>query len=236
MKFQLTGKFGELAEVRGNQPHTGIDFAMPQGTSLRSLFSGTVEKVYDGKGPTASLGNGVKIDDGHGHHIIYGHMSKVNVHKGEQIDKGEFIGLSGSTGNSTGPHLHFGMKDDSGHFVDPTNYAEQVANLSGDNPIFPSPLDAIRGIFKVTTPLGDHIKESVKSHVREKAGDMTREIALGIWDGLSDIILETIGAVSLVGCTILIIMKIAGYDKGYKQAGMLFVFNVLAKLIFGGNK
>lgn len=228
MKFQLTGPFGVMEEVRGMKPHTGIDLGMPEGTQLRSLFDGTVENVWDHAG---AIGNGVKIRTDDGVHTIYGHMSKVDVHVGDKIHSGDLIGLSGNTGNSTGPHLHFGMRDDSGTVLDPTKYAEHVANLSGAHVSVPTPFDIIG---KVTTPLGDHIIGTVKDKLREEAGHRTVQIALGIFDGLSDILVETIGAISLVGCTILIIMRIAGYDKGFKQAGMLFVLNILVKMTLGG--
>lgn len=232
MKFRLSGKFGEYAEVRGNAPHTGIDLAMPEGTQLRSLFNGTVEKVFDG----GKIGNGVsiKLDDGSAN-TIYGHMKQVNVHVGERVHSGELIGLSGNTGNSTGPHLHFGMKDSHGHFVDPTEHAEKLASISG------SDVDHVMGIssmFNLTTPFGDHIIDKVKEHagsaVKEHAAEMTKEIASGIFEGLGDILLETIGSITLLGSGILIIMKMAGFDKGYKWAGMLNVANILIKAMIRG--
>jgi hypothetical protein len=120
------------------------------------------------------------------------------------------------------------MTDPNDTFIDPTIYADKVSSMSSH---IPSPFEVLT---KFSTPLGDHIAETVKTHLREKAGSMTIEIAKGIFDGLSDILVETIGAVSLIGCTVLIILKIAGYDKGFKQAGLLFVLNLIVKYIFGG--
>lgn len=225
MRFAITSPYGKLEEVRGMHPHTGVDLAMPEGTPLRSIFNGTVENVWDHAG---AIGNGVKIKTDDGLHTIYGHMSKVNVHVGDKLHAGDLVGLSGNTGHSTGPHLHFGMTDPSGTFIDPTIYADKVSNMSAH---LPTPFEVLT---KASTPLGNHIVDSVKSHLREKAGSMTIEIAKGIFDGLSDILVETIGAVSLIGCTVLIILKIAGYDKGFKQAGLLFVLNLIVKYIFGG--
>lgn len=234
MKFKLTGKFGELAEVRGNVPHNGIDLAMPEGTQLRSLYSGTVEKIFDGSG---KIGNGVaiKLDDGSS--TIYGHMKQVDVHVGDKVSTGEFIGLSGNTGNSTGPHLHFGFKDDTGSFVDPTSIADKLASISGSDV---DPVFGWKDIFRPTTPLGDHIISKAKEHVaegvKETTVEMTKEITAGILEALGDILVETIGAVTLLGSGILIIMKIAGFDKGYKWAGILNVANILIKtMIRGGN-
>jgi hypothetical protein len=224
MKFQLTGKFGELAEVRGMKPHTGIDFSMPEGTKLRSLFDGTVEKVYHG----GKIGNGVSVQTGDGSHIIYGHMKQVSVHVGDKVHSGELIGLSGNTGNSTGPHLHFGMKDDTGHFIDPTSYADKVSGMSGDLPSFiPGPMQAAENLF-------GSFKDHAGNAVREHAADMTHDIALGIWDGVCDVLVEVIGSITLIGTGILIILKIAGFDKGYKWAGILNVINILVKTMLKG--
>jgi hypothetical protein len=223
MKFRLTGEFSELSEVRGMRPHTGIDLGMPENTKLRSLFDGEVENIYD----HGAIGNGVKIHTEDGSHIIYGHMNKVDLKIGDHVNAGDLIGLSGNTGNSTGPHLHFGVQNDKGQFINPTKYAERVSNMSGDNPI-------IRNIFKPTNPIGDHIIGKVKDKLREETANKTISIIMGILDGVSDVLVEVIGAVSLLGCTILIIMKVAGYSKGYKQAGMLFVLNMLVKMCLGG--
>lgn len=117
MKFQLTGKYGELSEVRNNIPHTGIDISMPEGTVLGALRDGVVDRVYDGSG---AIGKGLSIKFDDGSRAIYGHLSDVSVKVGEHIDAGETIGFSGNTGHSTGPHLHFAMKDSAGGWLDPT--------------------------------------------------------------------------------------------------------------------
>jgi hypothetical protein len=227
MKFRLSSNFNVMEEVRGMKPHTGIDLAMPEGTKLRSLFDGTVERVFHNSG---SIGNGVKIHTDHGN-IIYGHMKEVDVKIGDKLNSGDFIGLSGNTGNSTGPHLHFGIKSEDGTFLDPTKYAENLANISGDHVEHGKNL--MKTIFNPVSPIGGHLFSSVKSRLREHAHQQTIDIVLGIWDGVSDVLVETIGAISLIGCTILIIMRIAGYDKGFKQAGMLFVLNILVKMTIG---
>lgn len=229
MKFAVTSPYGSLEEVRGLIPHTGVDLGMPEGTPLRSVFNGTIEQVWDNAG---KIGNGVKIKTDDGLHTIYGHMSKVDVHVGDKVHAGDLVGFSGNTGNSTGPHLHFGMQDQNGTFIDPTKFVDHVSNASSGTDIVSN--DTVLGhLFKFTTPLGDHITGTIKDRLREQAAHKTIQIAMGIFDGLSDILVETIGAISLVGCTVLIIMRIAGYDKGFKQAGMLFVLNILVKLTLG---
>jgi murein DD-endopeptidase MepM/ murein hydrolase activator NlpD len=131
MKFRLSSKYGELSEIRNNVPHHGIDLAMPQGTELRSLLNRTVEKVVDYG--NQNVGKGVFIRNDDGTLSIYGHMSKIKVKIGEHLHSGESIGYSGNTGHSTGAHLHYGMKDASGQWIDPTPVAEHVSNMSGSD-------------------------------------------------------------------------------------------------------
>lgn len=73
----------------------------------------------------------------------------------------------------------------------------------------------------------------VGDSLREVAKENTKEIVLGFLDGMRDIIVEFAGSFTLIGCTLLIILKIAGYDKGYKQAAIIFVANALIKLLLG---
>lgn len=131
MKFRISGEYGELAEVRNMVPHHGIDLVMGEGTQLRSVMTGVVEKVADFGND--NLGKGVFIRNDDGTLSIYGHMSKITVKAGEHLKAGESIGLSGNTGNSTGAHLHYGMKDAAGQWMDPTPAAERVSNMQGSD-------------------------------------------------------------------------------------------------------
>jgi hypothetical protein len=210
MKFRLTGKFGELSPVRNMQPHSGIDLAMPEGTTLRSIADGVVDRVYDG---TGLIGKGLSVRMPDGTRAIYGHMNEVKAHVGDHLNAGDIVGLSGNTGNSTGPHLHFGLKDADGSVIDPTPIAEKLASISGDH----------------LGPIGKVIAIGTES-VREKAADMTTEIALGIFDALKDFLL----AGTLIGAAVLIILKVAGWRDGGRWAGVLIVVNILLKFLFGG--
>jgi hypothetical protein len=127
MKFRITSEYGELSEVREGI-HNGIDISMKSGTELRSFMDGVVIDKFDG---STNIGEGVKIRLENGQEAIYGHMSDVSVSIGQRLDKGDLIGLSGSTGNSTGGHLHFGIKEN-GQFIDPTNYYDSIVAMSGD--------------------------------------------------------------------------------------------------------
>jgi hypothetical protein len=210
MKFRLTGKFGELSPVRDWQPHSGIDLALPENTTLRSVADGVVDRVFDG---TGLIGKGLSVRMPDGTRAIYGHMNEVKAHVGDQIHAGDIVGLSGNTGNSTGPHLHFGLKDANGALLDPTPIADKLASISGDH----------------LGPLGKVIAIGTES-IREKAADMTTEIALGIFDALKDFLL----AGTLIGSAVLILLKVAGWRDGGRWAGVLIVVNILLKFLFGG--
>lgn len=96
----ITQKFNPRA------PHWGIDCANRQGTPVYAADGGTVIKASVGTWG-GGYGSHVIIDHGNGIKTIYGHLSKVGVSVGDVLARGEGIGLMGSTGRSTGPHLHF---------------------------------------------------------------------------------------------------------------------------------
>ncbi|WP_096201870.1 M23 family metallopeptidase [Bacillus sp. FJAT-45350] len=129
MKFRLSSAFGEMSEVRRGV-HNGIDLAMPEGTKLRSIANATVEKVFDYGAQSAGKGVVLRLDDGT--RAVYGHMSEIAVEQGQKLEELDIIGLSGNTGNSTGPHLHFSLQMPDGEYIDPTAYAEGLAAISGN--------------------------------------------------------------------------------------------------------
>ncbi|MGB3618048.1 MAG: peptidoglycan DD-metalloendopeptidase family protein [Catalinimonas sp.] len=83
--------------------HGGVDFAAPTGTKIYATGDGVVKKArYNG-----GYGKCVELDHGFGYKSLYGHMSKIMVKPGQRVKRGDVIGLVGSTGKSTGPHLHY---------------------------------------------------------------------------------------------------------------------------------
>lgn len=90
--------------------HTGVDIAAPKGTPIFSATSGIVKYA----GEYGGYGLAVIVDYGK-YEIVYGHMSKVCVYKGQSVKKGELLGRVGSTGVSTGPHLHFEVRINGRH-------------------------------------------------------------------------------------------------------------------------
>lgn len=114
--WRLSSKFGSRKDPISGVPssHKGIDMACAQGTPIRAAMSGKVVFV----GWSNIFGNYVIIDHGNGYQSLYGHMLKSLATKGQAVDQNTRIGLVGSTGYSTGPHLHFQVFKN-GNLVDP---------------------------------------------------------------------------------------------------------------------
>lgn len=103
--------------ARWGTTHTGIDLAAPAGTHIYSWKSGTVTFA----GWSGGYGNFIIVDHGDGFVTRYAHCSKIAVTKGQTVSQGQVIGYVGTTGNSTGNHLHFEVQVN-GRFVNPRNY------------------------------------------------------------------------------------------------------------------
>ena len=97
--------------------HNGVDLAAPGGSPILAAYDGKVAAA----GYSSSMGNYIMIDHGDGLYTIYMHASALYVSKGTTVKKGQKIAAVGSTGRSTGNHLHFGVRKD-GNYVDPMSY------------------------------------------------------------------------------------------------------------------
>jgi murein DD-endopeptidase MepM/ murein hydrolase activator NlpD len=99
----LISPFG--LRFRGVSPdlHRGVDIRVPDGTSVRTMARGRVRFA----GTMAGYGNVVWVDHPRGVISVYGHLSVIQVSKGEEVRGGQVIALSGHSGNAQGPHLHF---------------------------------------------------------------------------------------------------------------------------------
>jgi murein DD-endopeptidase MepM/ murein hydrolase activator NlpD len=117
--FALEPRVGDCAHF-----HQGIDFAVPMGTPVAAPADGVVQQVIHS---ATGLGNHVILDIGNGYTVQLGHLSSTAVQVGQRVSAGTVLGLSGSTGASTGPHLHFEV-DKGGATVDPASIG-QTGNI-----------------------------------------------------------------------------------------------------------
>ena len=113
---RITSRYGERSSLR-RSTHTGLDIACTTGTDIKVVSNGTV--TFSGK--KGSYGNLVIVDHGNGVETWYGHCSKLYSNVGDTVEAGSIIAAVGSTGNSTGPHLHFEIRIN-GECVNPQNY------------------------------------------------------------------------------------------------------------------
>jgi len=105
---------GIVTDARSEEEHSGLDIAVPVGTPIRAAGGGVVRST----GSDPEYGFFVRIEHPDGYESMYGHASRLLVSTGDSVAAGEVIALSGSTGRSTAPHLHFEVIHD-GRLVDP---------------------------------------------------------------------------------------------------------------------
>ncbi len=115
--YRLTARFGQAGSYWSSGYHTGTDFAAASGTPVRAAASGTVVS----SGYAGAYGNRIVIRHGNGLETTYNHLSAIAVSPGQKVSTGQQIGRVGSTGNSTGPHLHFELKRN-GSFSNPESW------------------------------------------------------------------------------------------------------------------
>ena len=116
----VTSEFGYRSDPFTGQTrgHTGIDIAVPTGTPVRAALPGVVTTAAYNAG---GYGYYVMVDHGNGMVTLYAHNSKLLVQAGDTVEAGDILSLSGSTGRSTGPHLHFEVRIN-GQRVNPRSY------------------------------------------------------------------------------------------------------------------
>jgi len=110
----ITSRYG----YRGGEKHTGLDIGASTGTPIKAIASGTV--LYSGNAGNG-FGNYIRISHGDGIETLYGHCSALYVTAGQWVEQGEIIGAVGSTGRSSGPHLHLEIRVN-GDSVNPEYY------------------------------------------------------------------------------------------------------------------
>jgi murein DD-endopeptidase MepM/ murein hydrolase activator NlpD len=124
--FRFTSAFGYRHDPkgRGNRMHAGVDLAGPRGTPIYATAQGVV--VY--AGPESGYGNVVRIQHDFGYETVYAHQSRIRVKVGQQVSRGVQIGDMGSTGRSTGSHLHYEVRVN-GQPVNPMTYLEAAKDV-----------------------------------------------------------------------------------------------------------
>ena len=105
---KITTAYKKKGKMWSKGYHTGVDFAVPTGTDIIAVADGKVANASWGKSYGTQI---VQKLEGQNAWVIYAHLSKSLVKPGDEIKKGQHIGESGNTGNSSGPHLHFEMRD-----------------------------------------------------------------------------------------------------------------------------
>ncbi|MBU0472727.1 MAG: M23 family metallopeptidase [Bacteroidetes bacterium] len=105
----ITGVFGSQRILNGvpKNMHNGLDIAVPRGTPVYAMTDGVVNLTTDN---FYYAGNYIVLDHGQGLNSLYLHLSQILVKEGQHVKKGEIIGKVGTTGRSTGPHLHWGVQ------------------------------------------------------------------------------------------------------------------------------
>jgi len=115
---KITTRYKKLGKMWSKGYHTGVDFAVPSGTEIIAVADGKIENANWGK--SYGIQAVQKVAGGW---VIYAHLSKLDVKPGDVVKAGQRIGASGNTGNSSGPHLHFEMRDNirwsAGKDIDP---------------------------------------------------------------------------------------------------------------------
>ena len=123
-----SGKMNSGYRTSSRPNHMGTDYAMPEGTPISVIQPGKITRAgwFDG------YGYGVQVNHPGGVNSFYGHLSAINVSVGQTIEPGTVIGKVGSTGRSTGPHLHFEIDANGRSKVDPTGYADKIFRFGGN--------------------------------------------------------------------------------------------------------
>jgi len=114
--YTLTARYGQRGGIWSTGWHTGLDFRVKSGTPVVAAANGTV--IASGWG--GAYGYRIEVDHGNGYTTAYSHLSKIDITSGK-VAAGQEIGKSGSSGNTTGPHLHFEVTRD-GEFMNPSSW------------------------------------------------------------------------------------------------------------------
>lgn len=163
-EFPVTQRFGET--ITDPMGHTGIDYALYYGTPVLAAMAGRV--ICTAK-LTTGYGTFVMLEHENGLETIYAHLSEVNVRMDQEVSEGQVLGLSGNSGNSTGPHLHFEVRR-KGKAIDPEPLLDASGReLSGERRV-KVPLLYVRSGPGTEYPIVDSLRQG-----QSVSGEMTAE-------------------------------------------------------------
>jgi len=134
--FKITSGYGgrKAPKEGASTNHNGLDLAVPLNTDVFAPMDGVVSSIYsDGKG-----GNQLIIEHPNGYKTGYAHLNSFKAKVGDHVNKGQLVAFSGNTGNVTGPHLHFTLRNPSGDPIDPTtyfNFTGTTSSVNSNNPL-----------------------------------------------------------------------------------------------------
>ena len=154
--YPITQAYGEVIPgvTYQGRPHTGIDYGCPEGTPILASAAGIVMLAEFDK---TGYGNTVIIQHNDGQATLYAHLSMISVVLRQKVQQGQVIGFSGSTGNCTGPHLHFEVRKiwaDFRSHIDPMTLP--LKNFADAGPEQLKPAEAFHAgdLLKITAPNG----------------------------------------------------------------------------------
>ena len=116
--FRVGPLFGRVGGPHSGGVHSGLDLGASSNTPVRAIIGGKVENA----GWQGAAGQAVTIRTKDGKSILYAHLNRIDVKQGDRVSAGQRVGLVGSTGNSTGPHLHIGVTRKDGSLMDPLRW------------------------------------------------------------------------------------------------------------------
>lgn len=174
-EFAVTQRFGE--KITDPAGHTGIDYALYLGTPVLAACSGTVSRVAHLQ---SGYGIHVVIDHEGGLQTVYAHLSRANVRIGKTVAEGEVIGMSGNTGNSTGPHLHFEVRRD-GKPTDPEPLLREKNETAAPERKVSVPLLFVRSGPGTEFPIVDSLNQGALVSGAETVETIWLKIGAGRW-------------------------------------------------------
>lgn len=220
--MRISTGYGVMDSTHTDHVHQGIDFAVDAGTSVHSIEPGVVVNVtHEG---AQGFGNAVWVKFQDGYTAVYGHLQSVDVRVGDKVTPDSILGAVGSTGHSTGPHLHLGIRNQAGHWVDPNAYLHQSASDQWKDQVetWGQQLFGIpKGIWDAGTP---------HAHVIDPSNALTQAL-FEVFKEIGIAFLHLAPGLLLVVCCAAILGAMIGSLKCRSIAGVSALGTIIAKVM-----